>query len=343
MFPATHLTSTHRRSLAAGALPAAGLALVLTACGPTTPTAAGAPSTAPAPSSSARPGGGGAGFGGPGGAGGFNAASGLVADLTGSTLQVQDPRAGQTAVTFTSSTTWQQVKAVSASALAVGDCVVVVSTSAPTARPTAPPTSGGAPDSPTGPITARSVEISAAQGGQCGPGRGFAGGLGGQRDRVTASPRPSLSPGAPGTRPGGRGSGGFGGLGGFGGFGGFGASGTVTAVSADGFSLQETRRGPGDGTGTTATAPTTSTVQVTTTPSTSWTQTVAATSSAAKVGVCAAAIGPADDTGAVTARSITISQPVDGSCTQGGFGGAGRFGGSFGQGGQGQSGGDAHA
>jgi hypothetical protein len=333
VFPAIHLTSTHRRALAAGALPAAGLALVLTACGPTATTASGAPSTAPVPSSSARPGGGGAGFGAPGGAGGFSGASGVVADLTGSTLQVQDPRAGQTAVTFTSSTTWQQVKAVGASALAVGDCVIVVSTSAPTARPTAPPTSGGAPASPTGPITARSVEISAAQGGQCRPGRGVAGGLGLQRDRGTASPRPSLSPGAQGNRAGGRG---------FGGFGGFGASGMVTAVSADGFSVQETRRGPGDGTATTATAPT-STVQVTTTPSTSWTQTVPATSSVAKVGVCAAAIGPADDTGAVTARSITISQPVDGSCTQGGFGGAGRFGGFFGQGGQGQSGGDAHA
>jgi hypothetical protein len=33
-----------------------------------------------------------------------------------------------------------------------------------------------------------------------------------------------------------------------------------------------------------------------------------------KVGVCVAASGTTDDTGAVTATSMAVSQPVDGQC-----------------------------
>ena len=55
------------------------------------------------------------------------------------------------------------------------------------------------------------------------------------------------------------------------------------------------------------------------------TQTVPATSAAAVVGQCARAIGPANSTGTITAKSITISKPGPGGCNTGfgGFGGRG--------------------
>ncbi len=70
------------------------------------------------------------------------------------------------------------------------------------------------------------------------------------------------------------------------------------------------------------------------TDSTSITQTVAASQSDLAVGACVNAAGNADSVGTVTATTVTISQPQNGSCSAfGGFGGG--FGGRFG--GQGQS------
>jgi hypothetical protein len=68
-------------------------------------------------------------------------------------------------------------------------------------------------------------------------------------------------------------------------------------------------------------------VTVTTTRATTYQQTAKATKAALKVGQCATAIGSTDDTGAVTARSIAVSPPMNGAC--GGFGGFGGFGGRF--------------
>ena len=62
------------------------------------------------------------------------------------------------------------------------------------------------------------------------------------------------------------------------------------------------------------------------------TQTVKASSAAAVVGKCATAIGTADSTGAIAARSIAISNPTASGCTRTGRGG---FGGGFGGGGNG--------
>jgi hypothetical protein len=66
---------------------------------------------------------------------------------------------------------------------------------------------------------------------------------------------------------------------------------------------------------------------------TTYTQTLAAAATDLAVGKCVQAIGPADDTGAVTASSISITTPGPNGCTGGLGGGAGRFGGGAGAGG----------
>jgi hypothetical protein len=65
-----------------------------------------------------------------------------------------------------------------------------------------------------------------------------------------------------------------------------------------------------------------STITVTLGASATVTQTVSATSAAAVVGQCATAIGPANNVGAITAKSITISAPGPTGCRVG-FGGRG--------------------
>jgi hypothetical protein len=108
-------------------------------------------------------------------------------------------------------------------------------------------------------------------------------------------------------------------------------AGLVTAVSGDTITVQETIRARGDGTASsTATAsPTTATVAVTTTASTTYAAQKAGAATDVAVGQCASALGKADDTGAVTATSITLRPATNGSCTTG-FGGAGGRGGATG-------------
>ncbi len=69
---------------------------------------------------------------------------------------------------------------------------------------------------------------------------------------------------------------------------------------------------------------------MTVTPATTYTKTVTAKSSAIKVGLCASAFGPADDTGAIAATQIRLSEATNGTCSTGfgvgGFG-TGGFGG----------------
>jgi hypothetical protein len=75
------------------------------------------------------------------------------------------------------------------------------------------------------------------------------------------------------------------------------------------------------------------TVNVTLSGSTRYSQTTTATADALTVGTCVTAAGTADSVGTVTANTVVVSQPVNGSCTGGfGFGGRGGFrGGSGGQ------------
>jgi hypothetical protein len=217
---------------------------------------------------------GGAAGGGPGG--GFPGGSGKVAAVTGSTAQVQG-QSGQVAVTWTAKTTFTQQVSTTAKALKVGDCVVAM------------PSSASSGDTST--VAAASVRISTPVGGSCtngfrGDQRGGQGG--GSRTDQQAPPEGAPS-GAPsdGARRGG-----------------FGAFGKVTAVNGTGFTVESARPGSSD----------TSSVSVTTTSATTWTASAKATSTDVKVGRCVNSVGRPDSTGAITATSIAVSEPVNGQC-----------------------------
>jgi Domain of unknown function (DUF5666) len=115
-----------------------------------------------------------------GGGGGFGV-FGTLAAISGKTLQVQNPQSGQVAVTYSTATAFRQTVKVAASALAVGDCVVVASAS-----------STGASPSPSA-ITASTVSISKPTASGCVRGN-RAGGNGGAV-QGTPRPRPSNFPG----------------------------------------------------------------------------------------------------------------------------------------------------
>ncbi|GAA4366837.1 hypothetical protein GCM10023146_10520 [Nocardioides caricicola] len=80
--------------------------------------------------------------------------------------------------------------------------------------------------------------------------------------------------------------------------GGFGILGEVAAVSADGFTVSSN-----DGE-----------VAVTVGAGTTYTTTGDATADAVRTGVCVSAQGDTDDTGALTATSISVTRAVDGEC-----------------------------
>jgi phosphoribosylformylglycinamidine (FGAM) synthase-like enzyme len=104
------------------------------------------------------------------------------------------------------------------------------------------------------------------------------------------------------------------------------ATGTVTSVSGSTVLLQGVLRTGRPGAGMTPTPTATNTlITVTLGSSTTVTSIQPATSAAAVVGKCAAAIGKADSTGTVAATSIAISSPGPNGC-QAGFGGPGGFG-----------------
>lgn len=138
------------------------------------------------------------------------------------------------------------------------------------------------------PVAAKTVEISTASNGAC-----AAGGAGMRPQNGTGATRPSRPSGAArpsrGARPSGAG---------------FGTFGKVTAVSGTGFTVEQDNRQTGA----------TTSVQVTVDSSTTYQKTEPANSTALKVGECAAATGQADDTGAVTARTISLSQAGPNGC-----------------------------
>jgi len=140
------------------------------------------------------------------------------------------------------------------------------------------------------PVAAASVRITEPEDGACTG--GFGGGPGGERPEGMPTDRPAdLPTDLPTDQPPG---GGFG----------AGAVGAVTAVSAAGFSVESDEGA----------------VEVTVDDATTYTATVAADASAAEVGRCASAVGDADDTGAVAATTVALSDPVDGECRLGGRG-----------------------
>jgi hypothetical protein len=191
---------------------------------------------------------------------------------------------GQVSVTWTSATTFTKEVSAAQSDVKVGDCVLVGSTDQPASGSTAPATT----------VTASNVRITPKTDGSCGLGMRGPGGDGNGPQLQGAPPS-----GAPkdGQRPQMRAMGG--------------AVGEVTAVSATGFTVASVMPGRS------ADASKTTSVTVTVSGDTTYTATVTGAASDVKVGSCVAANGSTDDTGAVTARTIAVSQPRDGQC--GGF------------------------
>ena len=249
--------------------------LLLAGCSSTTSTAA----PGAQPSTGAQSGGRG-GMGGPSDPG---RVSGEIAAVDGKTLQIQDGSA-QTAVTYTSKTTFTAQVAGSTSDIDKGDCVVVFSSST---------------DQNASAVTATSVSVSEAVDGTCTAGFGGggrpSGAPGGQPSN--GGPAPSAAPG--GGQPSGAPSGGMPDGGGRP------RSGKVTEISGDTLTVAVSQPGSKD----------TADVTVTTTDKTTVTVTRASKASAAKAGVCAMVSGKADDTGAVKAATITLRDAGADGCT----------------------------
>ncbi len=284
--------STHRRMTRAVPLAAVLMttALALAACGSSGSTG-GTAAASPATSTTGADGG----RGGPRQPG----VSGLIAAVTGTTMQVQT-RTDQTAVSWTPTTTFSNLVPAQPSDVTAGVCVTVVSSTAggggQSATATAAPTA----------VDAASVQIRPATNGSC-TGLVGAGGGAAPTGTRTAAPTPGGTAGGQGARAGR----------------GFGVNGLVTAVGGNTITVAESARP-----GSTATP---STVTVTTSGTTTYLKEAAATAADVKVGACATALGAADSTGAVTATSVALRPATNGQCTGGGFGGGGAGGGRTGQ------------
>jgi len=232
--------------------------------------------------------------------GGMPGAFGKIAAKSGKTLQVQGSDS-QVAVTYTAKTSITQQVTGSIKDVKVGTCVTVMPAEGSSGSASAGGSAAGSGSASTSaPVTAGTIRIAAAVNGSCDSGRGFGGQRGGGgRPSGAPSGMPSGMPsdfpsgGASGAPRGGRM---------------FGTSGKVTAVTADGFTVAA--RAPGSKATAKVSVEVGSTTTVTTTRS--------ASASALKVGKCVSATGKSDDTGAVSASRISLSDPVDGECT-GGF------------------------
>ncbi len=253
----------------------------------------------------------------------FPGASGSVAAITGTSMEVQNQLSGQVTVNWTTSTTFSQMVDVSASSVAVGDCLTVTGSTSKKSKA----------------VKATTVTVSQPTSGQCSGGLGgFAGsGSGGPPSGGNLAGGGSGGPPSGGSFPGG-GSGGppsganlpGGGSGrprslsnvGF-------ASGKVTAVNSgsltiSGFSSASLSAPKKNAKGTRPTVKT-STVKVTISSSTTYKESQGAASTALAVGDCVTAAGSNDSTGTVTASSVQITSTGSASCTSGfgGFGGGG--------------------
>lgn len=216
------------------------------------------------------------------------AASGLIAAVDGSTMQVQNQQSGQVAVRWTDTTKFSHTVTVKVSSIKAGDCVTAIAPS-------------GTDQSATS-FTATTVTVSESTNGECGRGgMGGPGGANGNRPSDIPSGFPSGAPGAPG-----------GGAGNFGGI----ASGEVVSVSGSAVVIDAQSFDPNSG----STTPTTVHKTITVSSDTKVTGQASTTSESVAVGKCATAQGTADDTGTVTATSVSITDAANGQC-MGGFGG----------------------
>jgi len=224
-------------------------------------------------------------------------AFGTLAAIDGTSLEVQNPESGQTTVTYTPTTAFSQTVTASLADVTVGSCISAFG------KPPSGSTSSTSSSATPATVTATTVTITPASSTGCtrsGAGRGGFAGFDRKRPAGFDGKPPAAVHFPKGSHKG------------FAGFGG--AFGTVTAVSGSTVTVQETN-------------PSTKKVEsvtVTVTSSTRFSQTEAATPSALAVGQCVRAIGPANDTGAVTASSISLSTAGPDGCSAGfGFGGVG--------------------
>ena len=223
------------------------------------------------------------------------------------TLQVQNDQTGQVAVTYTASTGITAEVAGDLADITVGSCVRVQSAT--------DATDGEAESDADTPVVATTVTVVAAVDGSCAAG-GAGGGAGG--GAVGAGRRRRARPGRPARparrcaaeRPDGARAGA-----------GRGVVGEVSAVDGDAFTVESSAPAAGEE----ASADTMTTIEVTATSSTTVSITEEAGAAALTTGRCVVAAGEADGTGAVTATTLAVSDPVDGTCTVG-FGGGGRGG-----------------
>ena len=274
-----------------------GAVLVLTGCA--SHSASASPKSSGTGQSQA--GQGGAAQGGQGGPGGFGGGgtSGQIADIEGSTLQVQDS-SSQTAVTYSSSTAITKTVSVSLAAVRVGECITASRVAAGGVGSGAGSSSSTSSTSADAPVT--SVSISQPTTGSCTAGFGPQGGGAGRTGQGGTHPtaRPTARPS---NRPSGAPTGGFGGRAGFA----IPTSGKVTAVSGSTITVDaldfQTQK--------------TTSKKVTVNGSTTYSETQKGAASDLVVGQCVLARGKADDSGTVAATSLMVSAPVNGSCTVG--------------------------
>ena len=274
-----------RATVTCGAAAGIAVALVLSAC-------SGSSSASPSSTSSAARGSaagqGGNRFGGATPPGTF----GTIAAISGSTMQVQNQQSGQVAVTWTAATTFTHEVKVPVAAVHAGDCITA----------TAAANSSGTTGATDTPFAATRVTITAPVNGRCGTSGGFR--PGGQRPSgVPSGSFPSGFPtGAklPSGFPTGALPSGVAGRLRSGAF----VTGTVTSVSGDTIVVAARTLGSSSSSSRTVTVNAQTTL---TTPRPT-------TSKALKVGLCATAQGKADSTGAVTATSVRITNPVNGAC-----------------------------
>lgn len=222
---------------------------------------------------------------------GFPGADGKVAAVDGNTAQVQSLGRGQVAVTWNDTTTFTKQIDATLDDVKAGVCVMVQAAGSGEA--------GDGADSGAGAteVAADTVRITEKVDGECG------GGLRGGPMSAPGGGEMTLPDGArPEVREFGAAPGGA--------FGG--AFGEVTAVNADGFTVAAAMPRFEEG----QDAPTLEEVTVTVTVSGDTTYTTTGAGSAADVetGVCLRAEGTADETGAITARTIALSLATDGEC-----------------------------
>jgi len=223
--------------------------------------------------------------------------TGMLSGLTGSTLAVQASNGSTTNVVVTGSTSYRQTSSATTSDLAIGDCVRVSGTGSTTSG-----------------IHATTVAITKATSKGCmnNP-AGFAAGRGaGGRPFGNRPPggRTGFTLPNGGTIPRNIAA----------------AFGSVTSISGQQLSVKAIVRPKNN-----KSKPKTGTVTVTLSGSTTLTQTQKAAETNLAVGSCVSANGTVDSLGTITARNVTISQPVNGTCA-GGFGGFGGGPGGFGGG-----------